>query len=111
MERSSLLGAFNEAVKKRKDSTRSWDESEGYWYEVFVMFGPEDSTKTLFSARTSASLINMLISEKWYKNDIDKNGNFIVYEDGKEHKAKGFGVDLWRNNEQYGPELFKILVL
>ena len=56
-------------------------------------------------------MIESLINERELINNLDIHGNFIVHEDGKEHKVKDFGIALWRMNEQSGPELFKVLVL
>ena len=111
MERIKLLPAFKQAVEKRKEETIKWDESKEYWYEVFVMFGSDDSTKTLFLSEDSSSLIESLVNEREIINSLDHHGNFIVYEGGKEHRPKDFGIDVWRMNEQSGPELFKVLVL
>ena len=111
MERIKLLSAFKQVVEKRKEEIAKWDESEEYWYDVFVMFGSDDSTKTLFLSEDSSSLIESLTSERELINSLDNHGNFIVYEDGKEHKAKDFGIDVWRTSDQSGPELFKVLVL
>ena len=111
MERIKLLPAFKQVVEKRKEEIVKWDKSEEYWYEVFVMFGSDDSTKTLFLSEDSSSLIESLTNGREFIGRLDKNGNFIVYEDGKEHKSKDFGIDVWRMNDQSGPELFKVLVL
>ena len=111
MERIKLLSAFKQAIAKRKEEIIKWDESKEYWYEVFVMFGSDDSTKTLFLSEDSSSLIESLTNGREFICNLDKNDNFIVYEGGKEHKAKDFGVDVWRMSEQNGPELFKVLVL
>ena len=111
MERIKLLSAFKQAVEKRKEEIIKWDESKEYWYEVFVMFGSDDSTKTLFLSEDSPSLIESLTNGREFIGSLDNNGNFIVYEDGKEHRPKDFGVDVWRMSEQNGPELFKILLL
>ena len=111
MERSKLLPAFKKVVEKRKEEIMKWDKSKEYWYEVFVIFGSDDSTKSLFLSEDSSSLIESLINERELINNLDIHGNFIVHEDGKEHKVKDFGIDLWRMNEQSGPELFKVLVL
>ena len=111
MERSKLLQAFNKVILNRSKEIKAWDESKEHWYEVFVIFGSDDSTKTLFTSECSSDLIESLTSERELINSLDNHGNFIVYEDGKEHKAKDFGIDVWRTSDEGDPELFKVWVL
>ena len=111
MERSKLLQAFNKVILNRSKEIKAWDESKEHWYEVFVIFGSDDSTKTLFLSECSSDLIESLTSEREIASSLDSHGNFIVYEDGKEYKAKDFGIDVWMTSDQHGLELFKMLVL
>lgn len=111
MKISNLASKFQEVIESRVKEIKSWDEDDRYWYEVGVIFKSDDSTKSVLASDISSDLLKIISEEEWCKNDVDKNGNFIVHEDGQEYKAKEIFVDVWKLNSSGGHDLVKVILL
>ena len=107
----NLASKFQEVIESRAKEIKSWDEDDRYWYEVGVAFRSDDSTKSVLASDTSTELLKYLMEGSWCKHSVDKNGNFIVYEDREEYKAKDAFIDVWRLDCEGVPELVKVLAL
>ena len=103
MDKKNLAEALKTSLNNKKELSQKWDNSKKNWYEIFVTFGTDDSTNSIFVGESIKDIMEELNSD-WFLNRED-----IHYEGGKAHKIKSYGIDVWEEIDSF-PTLIKVLV-
>ncbi len=103
MDKKNLAEALKASLNNKQELAQKWDNSKKNWYEIFITFGTDDSTNSIFVGESIKDIMKE-INSGWFLNREDK-----WFEDGKENKIKSYGIDVWEEIDSF-PTLIKVLV-